>query len=190
MTLAEIKSLKATARAKMEDLLGRTASREMSTEEKQMLADLQAEGQRLSSLETRYAALESFDGPAQPINRTPIINPTATDKKAAFAKALDLFVRGIPMATDTPLQIQESPISGLAAAVPTDIVPTIVQGIDDFDLAGRLGVTDYPRESTNPLVRPARSSVSTLTPIRNCTDRCTARHAGKSRYSPESWPVT
>jgi HK97 family phage major capsid protein len=56
------------------------------------------------------------------------------------------------MATDTPLQIQQSPVSGAAAAVPTDVVPSIVQGIDDFDLPGRLGVTDYPRDSSNPLV--------------------------------------
>jgi HK97 family phage major capsid protein len=159
MKLAEIQSLKQTARAKMEDLLGRTASREMSTEEKQMLADLQAEGSRLTSLETRYAALESFDGgQAQPIIRTPIVTPT--DRKAAFTKALDGFLRGEKMATDTPLQIQQSPVSGLEAAVPTDVVSTIVQGIDDFDLPGRLGVTDYPRETTNPLVITAQTAAT------------------------------
>ncbi len=80
MTLAEIKTMKASARAKMEDLLGRTASREMSTEEKQMFADLQAEGQRLTALETRYAALEAFDGGQQPtIVRPPLITPPAKD---------------------------------------------------------------------------------------------------------------
>jgi HK97 family phage major capsid protein len=114
----------------------------------------------LSSLETRYAALESFDGPAQPINRTPIVNPAALDRKAAFAKALDGFLRGEKMATDTPLQIQQSPLSGLEAAVPTDVVPTIVQGINDFDLPGRLGVTDYPRDSTNPLVITAQTAAT------------------------------
>jgi HK97 family phage major capsid protein len=40
----------------------------------------------------------------------------------------------------------------VAAAVPTDVVPTIVQGINDFDIPGKLGVTEYPRETTNPLV--------------------------------------
>ena len=39
----------------------------------------------------------------------------------------------------------------MAAAVPTDVIPTIVQGINDFDISGRLGVTDYPRDTTQPL---------------------------------------
>ena len=56
------------------------------------------------------------------------------------------------MAADTPLQIQQAPLSGAAAAVPTDVVPSIVQGINDFDIPSRLGVTDYPRDTTNPLV--------------------------------------
>lgn len=160
MKLAEIQSLKQTARAKMEDLLGRTASREMSTEEKQMLADLQAEGQRLTSLETRYAALESFDGgQAQQIVRYPI-TLTGNDRKAAYEKALDGFLRTGKMAVDTPLQIQESPVSGAAAAVPTDVISTIVQGINDFDLPGRLGVADYPRDSTNPLVITAQTAAT------------------------------
>jgi HK97 family phage major capsid protein len=158
MKLAEIQAVKQTARAKMEDLLGRTPSREMSTEEKQMLADLQAEGQRLTALETRYAALESFDGGQQQhIIRQPLA-PTDTDRKAAFVKALDGFLRTGVMATDTPLQIQQSPISGVAAAVPTDVVPSIIQGINDFDIPGRLGVTDYPRESSNPLVITAMTA--------------------------------
>ncbi len=152
MTLAEIRTMRQTCRAKVEDLLGRTASREMSTEETQMLSDLKAEGERLASLESRYAVLESFDRPAtQTIIRQPL-TPTAADRTAAMVKALDGFLRTGVLATDTPLQIQQSPISGVAAAVPTDVVPTIVQGINDFDIPGRLGVTDYPRDSSNPLV--------------------------------------
>ena len=152
MTLAEIRTMRQTCRAKIEDLLGRTASREMSTEETQMLSDLKAEGERLGSLESRYAVLESFDRPAtQTIVRQPL-TPTSADRTAAMVKALDGFLRTGVLATDTPLQIQQSPISGVAAAVPTDVVPTIVQGINDFDIPGRLGVTDYPRDSSNPLV--------------------------------------
>ena len=50
----------------------------MSTEETQLLADLKAEGERLGSLESRYAVLESFDrGATQPINRQPIIPQAA-----------------------------------------------------------------------------------------------------------------
>ena len=167
MTLAEIRTMRQTCRTKLEDLLGRTSSREMSTEETQMLADLKAEGERLASLESRYAVLESFDkGTAQP-NPSQRFAPNAPDRKAAYTKALDSLLRtgdtvayarslenwtNGKLATDVPLQIQQSPISGAAAAVPTDVVPTIVQGINDFDIPGRLGVTDYPRESTNPLV--------------------------------------
>jgi HK97 family phage major capsid protein len=43
-------------------------------------------------------------------------------------------------------------VSGAAAAVPTDVIPSIIQGIQDFDIAGRLGVLDFPRDTTNPLV--------------------------------------
>jgi len=152
MNLTEIRTMRQTCRAKVEDLLGRTSSREMSTEETQMLSDLKAEGERLGSLESRYAVLESFDkGTPQPtIHRH--FTPTDIDRKAAYTKALDGFLRTGVMATDTPLQIQQSPISGAAAAVPTDVVPTIVQGINDFDIPTALGVTDYPRETTNPLV--------------------------------------
>ena len=53
--------MRQTCRANVEDLLGRTSSREMSTEENQMFTDLKAEGERLASLESRYAVLESFD---------------------------------------------------------------------------------------------------------------------------------
>jgi HK97 family phage major capsid protein len=152
MTLAEIRTMRQTCRAKIEDLLGRTSSREMSTEENQMFADLKAEGERLASLENRYAVLESFDkGTSQPIIHQPIA-PTGADRTAAYVKALDGFLRTGVMAVDTPLQIQQSPISGVSAAVPTDVVPSIVQGINDFDIPGRLGVTDFPRESSNPLV--------------------------------------
>ena len=152
MTLQEIRTMRQTCRAKVEDLLGRTSSREMSTEENQMLADLKAEGERLGSLETRYSVLESFDkGVTQPIIHQPIA-PTGADRTAAYVKALDGFLRTGVMATDTPLQIVSSPVSGAAAAIPTDVIPSIIQGIDDFDIAGRLGVLDFPRESTNPLV--------------------------------------
>ncbi len=152
MTLAEIRTMKQTCRAKIEDLLGRTSSREMSTEETQMFTDLKAEGERLASLESRYAVLESFDkGTSAPITHRPIA-PTGTDRTAAYVKALDGFLRSGTMATDTPLQIQQSPVSGVAAAVPTDVVPSIIQGINDFDIAGRLGVLDFPRDTTNPLV--------------------------------------
>jgi HK97 family phage major capsid protein len=152
MTLQEIRTMRQTCRAKIEDLLGRTSSREMSTEENQMFADLKAEGERLASLENRYAVLESFDkGTSQPIIHQPIA-PTGADRTAAYVKALDSFLRTGTMATDTPLQIQQSPISGAAAAVPTDVVPSIIQGINDFDIPGRLGVLDFPRDTTNPLV--------------------------------------
>jgi HK97 family phage major capsid protein len=149
MTLTEISTMKQTCRAKIEDLLGRTGSREMSTDENQMFADLQAEGERLTSLESRYAVLEGFDRKPATRHPTPAI---VLDRPAAIAKALDGFMRTGVMATDVPLQIQTSPISGASAAVPTDVVPSIIQGIDDFDIAGRLGVLDFPRESSNPLV--------------------------------------
>ena len=152
MTLQEIRTLRQTCRAKVEDLLGRTSTREMSTEETQMLSDLKAEGERLGSLEARYAVLESFDrGTTQPIIHRPIA-PNDTDRKAAFVKALDGYLRTGVMATDVPLQIQQSPVSGAAAAVPTDVVPSIIQGIQDFDIPGRLGVLDFPRDNTQPLV--------------------------------------
>lgn len=77
MTLTEIRTMRQTCRAKLEDLIGRTSSREMSTEENQMFADFKAEGERLGSLESRYAVLESFDkGVTQPIIRQPFA-PTA-----------------------------------------------------------------------------------------------------------------
>jgi HK97 family phage major capsid protein len=152
MTLADIKTMRQTCRAKLEDLLGRTSSREMSTEETQMFTDLKAEGERLGNLEARYAALESFDKPVTPsIVRAPIA-PTNTDRVAAITKALDGFLRTGVMATDTPLQIQQAPLAGVSAAVPTDVVPSIIQGINDFDICARLGVLDFPRDSTNPLV--------------------------------------
>ena len=152
MTLAEIRTLRQTCRAKVEDLLARTSSREMSTEENQMFTDLKAEGERLASLESRYAVLESFDKPVTPaIVRQPI-TPTKAERVAAIEKGLDNFLRTGVMAADVPLQIQQSPLSGAAAAVPTDVIPSIIQGIDDFDICARLGVLDYPRDSTNPLV--------------------------------------
>jgi hypothetical protein len=64
MTLAEVRTMKQSCRAKLEDLIGRTASRDLSTEENQMFSDLKAEGERLASLESRYAVLEAFDKPA------------------------------------------------------------------------------------------------------------------------------
>ncbi len=153
MNLTEIRTMRQTCRAKLEDLLGRTSSREMSTEETQLLSDLTAEGSRLGSLESRYAVLESFDqATTQPIIHRPIA-PTDTDRKGAIVKALDGFLRtGVMASSDVPLQIQQSPVSGAAAAIPTDVIPTIIQGIQDFDIPGRLGVLDFPRETTNPLV--------------------------------------
>lgn len=151
MTLAEVRTMRQTCRAKLEDLIRRTSSREMSTEENQMFNDLKAEGERLASVESRYAVLESFDkGTAAPVIHQPIA--TGTDRVAAISKALDGYLRTGTMAADVPLQIQQSPISGAAAAVPTDVVPSIIQGINDFDIPGRLGVLDFPRDSTNPLV--------------------------------------
>jgi HK97 family phage major capsid protein len=151
MTLAEIRTMKATVRAQMEDLLSRTSAREMSTEENQLFTNYQADGERLSGLEARYGALETFDKtPA--IIRSPIA-PKPADRTAAYAAALDGFMRtGTIQATDVPLQIQSSPVSGAAAAVPTDVVASIISGISDFDIPGRLGVQDYARDTTNPLV--------------------------------------
>jgi HK97 family phage major capsid protein len=163
MNLQEIRTMRQTCRAKLEDLIGRTSSREMSTEENQMFTDLKSEGERLGSLESRYAVLESFDtGVVKPINRQPIAL-VGVDRAAAYVKALDGFMRTGRMATDTPLQILESPISGAAAAVPTDVVPTIVQGIADFDIPTRLGVTDFNRDSSVPLVVTIQSSAPAST---------------------------
>ena len=93
MTLAEIRTMRQTCRAKLEDLIGRTSSREMSTEENQMFTDLKSEGERLGSLESRYAVLESFDtGVVKPINRQPIAL-VGVDRAAAYVKALDGFMR-------------------------------------------------------------------------------------------------
>lgn len=82
MQLSEIRALRATCRAKLEDLIGRTSSREMSTEENQMFADLKAEGERLASLESRYAVLESFDKPTTTttIVRQPIVTTEVARK--------------------------------------------------------------------------------------------------------------
>lgn len=152
MNLAEIKTMRQTCRAKIEDLLGRTSSRELSTEESQMFADLKAEGERLASLESRYAVLESFDKPTAPaIVRQPVA-PAPIDKAAVYTRALDGYFRTGVVATDTPLQIQQAPVSGAAAAVPTDVIPSIIQGINDFDIPSRLGVVDYARENTVPLI--------------------------------------
>jgi HK97 family phage major capsid protein len=199
MTLAEIRTMRQTCRAKLEDLIGRTSSREMSTEETQMFTDLKAEGERLGSLESRYAVLESFDtGVVKPINRQPI-TLTGMDRKAAFVKALDGFLRSGVMATDTPLQIQQSPVSGASAAVPTDVVPTIVEGIADFDIPGRLGVTDFNRDSTNPLVvtvmsaAPAASTYvegaapsDSTPPTYKTLTLAGSRYANLTKYSIES----
>jgi len=153
MTLQEIKALRATCRAKLEDLLGRTSSREMSTEENQMFTDLKAEGERLASLESRYAVLESFDKPVTPsIVRTPIVTPNAN---AAKLKALDLAFRtgrfeDGKQATDVPLQILQSPVDAAsAAAVPTDMA--FMDATGTFDVAAALGVTEYNRPGSNPL---------------------------------------
>jgi HK97 family phage major capsid protein len=158
---------------------------------------LKAEGERLASLETRYAVLESFDkGVTQTIIRQPI---APTDRKGAFAKALDGFLRTGTMALDTPLQIQQSPLSGASAAVPTDVVPSIVEGIADFDIAGRLGVTDFNRDTTNPLVvtvmtaAPAASTFvegaapsDSTPPTYKTLTLAGARYSNLTKYSMES----
>lgn len=160
MTLSEIRSMRQACRAKVEDLLGRTASREMSTEENQLLNDLKAEGERLGSLESRYAVLESFDQPA--ISRRPIA-VTHESRKEATQKAFESFLRSGKMATDTPLQIQQSPIdAGLAAAVPTE-VSDVVSLTGALDLPSALGVREFPRDNTAPLVVPFEISPATAT---------------------------
>jgi HK97 family phage portal protein/HK97 family phage major capsid protein len=154
MNLSEIQLMRQTCRAKLEDLLGRTSSRDLSTEESQMFTDLKAEGERLASLESRYSVLESFDQkPAAglPVIHRPVVTVVA-DRTASFTKAIDGYLRSGTMATDVPLQIQQSPISGAAAAVPTDVVASIIQGINDFDIAARLGIQEFSRDTTNPLV--------------------------------------
>ena len=200
MNLSEIRAMRQTCRAKLEDLLGRTSSREMSTEENQMFNDLKAEGERLASLESRYAVLESFDKgtTTAPFIHQPIA-PAGTDRTAAYSKALDGFMRTGTMATDTPLQIQQSPVSGVAAAVPTDVVPSIIQGINDFDIPGRLGVLDFPRDTTNPLVvtmQTAAPAATTYTEVNAPTQSTPptyatvtltgARYQNLTKYSIES----
>jgi HK97 family phage major capsid protein len=198
MTLAEIRTMRQTCRAKVEDLLGRTSSREMSTEENQIFTDLRAEGERLASLESRYAVLESFDNTAAHTPRLPI-PPAAMDRAAAVAKALDGFLRTGTMATDVPLQIQQSPVSGAAAAVPVDVVPSIIQGINDFDIPGRLGVLDFARDTTNPLVVTMQTAAPAATtyaegaaptqstpPTYATVTLAGARYANLTKYSIES----
>ena len=153
MQLAEIRTMRQTCRAKVEDLLSRTASRELSTEENQMFTDLKAEGERLASLESRYAVLESFDKSVTPsIVRTPIVAPNAN---VAKLKALDFAFRNGrfedgKQAADVPLQIQQSPVDAAsAAAVATDFA--FVDATGTFDVAAALGVTEYNRPGSNPL---------------------------------------
>jgi HK97 family phage major capsid protein len=161
MTLTDIKSMRQACRAKVEDLLGRTSSRDMSTEENQLLSDLKAEGERLGSLESRYAVLESFDQP-NTITRRPIA-VTHESRKEAAIKAFDSFLRTGKMATDTPLQIQQSPIdAGLAAAVPNEVT-NVVSLTGAIDLASALGVREFPRDNTAPLVVPFELSPATAT---------------------------
>ena len=83
----------------------------MSTEENQMFTDLKAEGERLGSLESRYAVLESFDK-----GTTSAHHPSAhrtnrgrTGRRHMSRHWTD-FLRTGTMATDTPLQIQQSPV--------------------------------------------------------------------------------
>lgn len=153
MTLAEIRTMRQTCRAKLEDLIGRTSSREMSTEETQLFNDMKAEGERLASLESRYAVLEQFDRGTQPtIARHPV---TPGNDRAARMAALDFAFRNGRFqdgrqATDVPLQIQTSPVDAAsAAAVPTDF--SFVDATGTFDLAAALGVTEYNRTGSNPL---------------------------------------
>lgn len=155
MTLAQIQEMRTTVRAKMEDLIGRTGEREMSTEEKQMMADLTAEGQRLNSLAGRYQALEDLDkgAPANPAVRFPVTASRVEGRMAEidFAFRNGKFRDG-KQATDIPLQIQQSPVSGAAGAVRTDVLDQAIDMIPVIDVPSQLGVTDYPRDSTNPLV--------------------------------------
>jgi HK97 family phage major capsid protein len=163
MTLTEIKTMRQACRAKVEDLLGRTSSRDMSTEETQLLSDLKAEGERLGSLESRYAVLESFDQPNTITRRQPIAITRESQKEAAI-KAFDSFLRTGKMATDTPLQIQQSPIdAGLASAVPTEVVGNVTSLTGAIDLPSALGVREFPRDNTNPLVVPFEISPATAT---------------------------
>jgi HK97 family phage major capsid protein len=103
------------------------------------------------------------------------------------------------MATDTPLQIQQSPISGAAAAVPTEVIPSIIQGINDFDLPGRLGVLDYPRDTTAPLVVTMQTTAPAATvyvegqapnqstpPTYSTVTLTGKRYANLTKYSIES----
>ncbi len=162
MTLSEIKTMRQPCRAKVEDLLGRTSSREMSTEESQLLTDLQAEGTRLGSLESRYAVLESFDTPSNPVRRP--IAVTHESRKEAVVKAFDTLLRTGKMATDTPLQIQQSPIdAGLATAVPTEVVGNVTSLTGAIDLPSALGVREFPRDNTSPFVVPFEISPATAT---------------------------
>ena len=153
MTLAEIRVMRQTCRAKLEDLIGRTSSREMSTEENQMFTDLKVEGERLAGLESRYAVLESFDKPStEPTVRRPIVAPSGNEAKL---KALDFAFRNGhfqdgKQAADVPLQIQQSPVDAASAgAVPTDFA--FVDATGTFDVAAALGVTEYNRPGSNPL---------------------------------------
>lgn len=149
MTLAEIQTMRTAARAKVEDLIARTASREPSTEETQMLADLQAEGTRLNSLAARYGILEEFDRGAQP---SPIVRTLAAQTKKNAWADLDLRLRTDKSATDVPLQIQQSPVNtGAAASVVTEYDPKVREVINFADIPGQLGITDYNRTDTNPL---------------------------------------
>jgi HK97 family phage major capsid protein len=153
MTLVEIRNQRATCRANIEDLLGRTASREMSTEETTLLNNLKAEGERLGSLESRYAVLESFDR-VQPITpRQPIVAPPK-DEKAAKIEALNQWIRTGRMAADVPLQIEQAPVSGASAAVPTEVLAQTLDAYPAVDTLALLGAHIINRQNTVPLVLP------------------------------------
>ncbi|MBS1850999.1 MAG: phage major capsid protein [Acidobacteria bacterium] len=157
MTLTEITNRKAAVRAQLEELIVLSGTRAFSTDETARFNDLKAEAESLTALQDRYAILETLDRkPTTPTIPTITPRPTAPTKASLWA-AVDSFLRNpsVPMAVDTPLQIQQSPIdSGLAASVPTEILGEAISLCGAIDLPSALGVRDFPRSSTSPLVIP------------------------------------
>lgn len=155
MTLTEIQSKKAAARAKMEDLLGRIGTRQPSDEEKQLQANLLAEGVECNSLIARYETLASFDGTTN--NQT--IIPLARDTKKATADAFEHLMRTGKQAADVPIQIVDSPTHGAIFTVPQ----TIMQGTDNFpalDTPVALGATVIAIDTTRTVIYPLGTDVA------------------------------
>jgi len=164
MTLHELQQQRATARLQLEELIARVGERDMSTEEAQQMTDLQASGKRLASLESRYAALAEFDTPVT-TPRRPAFNPTNT--REARRQALNDRLRDMglgKMASDVPLQIQQSPVDSASADAVIEEYGGFVDATGAFDLPAALGVTEYNRTDTNPLkitIGAGSTSVST-----------------------------